>query len=155
MFVASGCGAGSSVGSSGPGTFPYLGDTPPPIPPIQQAAAVRGESIYSTFCAVCHGADLSGADDWMTSNDDGTFKPPPMDSSGHTWHHSDQLLTEIIANGSSAPGSAMVGFADRLSDDDISAVIEYLKRSWGVEERGFQWTVTWQESERNAKQAHL
>lgn len=150
VALGAGCESPDLENSADRGTFPYIGEEPPPVPPIDLQGAERGERLYASTCAACHGTDLSGADDWKTPNPDGTFKPPPMDSSGHTWHHSDQLLTDIITNGSTAPGSAMVGFRDLLSGDDIGDVIAYLKSSWGADERFFQWAVTWQESEREA-----
>ena len=32
---------------------------------------------------------------------------PPHDSSGHTWHHSDQILLELIRGGSDFPQARM------------------------------------------------
>jgi mono/diheme cytochrome c family protein len=64
-----------------------------------------------------------------------------MDSSGHTWHHSDHLLTEIVTNGSPDRRNAMHGFDERLSDDDIAAILGFLETRWATDERQFQWTV--------------
>jgi len=81
----------------------------------------------------------------MISDEQGCLPPPPRGSSGHTWHHSGQLLTDTITNDSRDPESAMSGFDDRLSDDDIAAILAFLKTRWGTDERQFRWTVTWQE----------
>ena len=35
-----------------------------------------------------------------------------------------------------------------LSNEEITAIIEYLKSVWGPEERAYQWQITWQESHR-------
>ncbi len=86
-----------------------MGGEAPAIPEIDQAAAADGEMLYQANCAVCHGADLAGAPDWKVPDENGQYKPPPMDSSGHTWHHSDQLLTDIVLNGSPDEKSAMRG----------------------------------------------
>jgi len=68
----------------------------------------------------------------------------PYDASGHTWHHSDHLLLEIVAQGSEFPQCQMPIFGDQLSDEEIQAILEYIKKWWGPEERAFQWQVSWQ-----------
>ncbi len=120
----------------------------PPIPQLDAARVAEGEVLYRSQCAVCHGADLSGADDWKQRNEDGAFKPPPHDASGHTWHHPDQLLTQLIRDGGSSPDSVMPAFGGRLTDEEINTILDYFKSNWGPEERQFQWMVTWQELQR-------
>jgi hypothetical protein len=39
----------------------------------------------------------------------------------------------------------MPTFSD-LSVEQVLFIVEYLKTSWGPEERAFQWQVTWQET---------
>ena len=144
----------SACSGGDPSIADQLGDSifgeAPPVPEIDTDAAIEGRVVYQANCSQCHGADLEGADDWMTADEQGRLPPPPMDSSGHTWHHSDQLLADIIANGSPDPSSAMVGFGDRLSAAEIAAILAFFKTRWGPDERRFQWTVTWQELERAA-----
>lgn len=113
-----------------------------PVPPIDTAAAERGQDLYEEYCAACHRADLSGDPDWRVRNDDGTYPPPPQDSSGHTWHHSDATLLSIIRDGWDDPLSRMPSFGHELSDDDILEVLEFLKSTWGSDERTYQWRVT-------------
>lgn len=109
-----------------------------------EGVLARGSELYQQNCAQCHGADLSGAPDWKTPNDDGSYPPPPHDSSGHTWHHSDRILMEIISDGSDFPQSRMPAFGGRL-DDDIAAILEFIKSNWGSEERSYQRQVTEQD----------
>jgi len=123
--------------------------TIPPIPELDAAKVEEGRVIYQAQCAACHGADLSGADDWKERNEDGTFKPPPHDNSGHTWHHPDQLLTQLIQEGGSSPDSVMPAFGDKLTDEEITSILDYFKSNWGPDEREFQWMVTWQEQKRS------
>lgn len=120
----------------------------PDVPAVDPDLAAAGEPLYQATCASCHGDDLAGAANWKTP-DDGVYLPPPLNSDGHAWHHSDTLLAEIIRDGSGAPDSPMVGFSNQLTDDEITAIIEYLKTTWGPNESTFQWTVTWQERGRN------
>lgn len=128
---------------------PFLPDVPP-VPELKTDLFGTGQSVYSVHCAECHGEDLAGAPDWMDRNSDGTWRPPPMDSTGHAWHHSDTTLRDIIENGSNDPQSAMVGWDDQLTNAQIDAVIEFIKSTWGHDERAFQWTVTRQEEQRKA-----
>lgn len=103
-----------------------------------QALRSRGEELYQQYCASCHRADLSGDPDWKSPNEDGSYPPPPHDSSGHTWHHSDQVLLEIIRDGSDFPQTRMPSFGEKLTDDDIGAILEFFKVSWGPDEREYQ-----------------
>lgn len=103
-----------------------------------------GEVIYQQHCAGCHGAEGEGQAGWQSPRRDGTYPAPPHDSSGHTWHHPDDVLLDIIRRGGEAaygrPGftSGMPGFGDQLTEAEIWAVLAYLKTLWGEEERAFQ-----------------
>ena len=126
-IVLVGCSADNGSSSSGAdGASPALAD--------------RGAVIYQEYCASCHGLNLEGQPGWQMRNADGTLPAPPHDASGHTWHHSDQLLFELTKLG---PGevigngyqSAMPGFSDILHDDDIWAVLAYIESRWPEEIR--------------------
>lgn len=110
------------------------------------ARVANGPELYQQHCASCHRPDLSGDPDWKTPNDDGSYPPPPHDSSGHTWHHSDRVLLEIVRNGSDSPQSRMPAFGDRLTDEDILAILEFIKTSWGPAERDYQQQVNHSDS---------
>jgi mono/diheme cytochrome c family protein len=107
----------------------------------------RGQEIYGAYCAACHGANLEGQDNWRVRGADGLLPAPPHDESGHTWHHPDQQLFELIKLGTAALvggdyQTSMKGFGDRLSDGDIDAVIEFIKSRWPEEIRRRQAKVT-------------
>ena len=107
------------------------------------ARVAQGKTLYAMNCASCHGAKGEGEPNWKTSNPDGTYPAPPHDATGHTWHHSDKLLLEIIRDGGARYESAtfktrMPAWGERLSDEEIQAVLAYLKTLWGPEERRFQ-----------------
>lgn len=115
----------------------------PPVPPLDPDVVARGATLYTQFCAACHGANLEGAADWKKSLPDGSLPPPPQDSSGHTWHHPDSLLVSIISKGGDpAYNSKMPDFSDQLSIDEIEAILDFIKDSWGKDEREYQWWLT-------------
>ncbi|NNJ46656.1 MAG: cytochrome c [Acidimicrobiia bacterium] len=118
---------------------------PADLPKLDPIRVERGAEMYGAFCATCHGIDLAGSPDWKVPNPDGSFKPPPQDSRGHTWHHSDQVLIDLIANGSDFAQSRMPTFGDVLSESDILTILEYLKSNWGEQERASQWAATSQQ----------
>ena len=99
-----------------------------------------GSQIFASTCAVCHGAEGEGADDWMVRDEDGRLPPPPLNGDGHTWHHSDGVLYRIVSEGGAGIGfgSNMPGFKGQLTREEIIAVIEYVKTLWaGKEIDGF------------------
>ena len=104
----------------------------------------QGRQIYADQCAACHGAELEGQPGWRSPLPSGRLPAPPHDASGHTWHHADAQLLEIIAKGGTVymPESKMPGFADRLDADEMQAVLAYLKSMWGPRELEFQAEVS-------------
>ncbi len=94
-----------------------------------------GEKLYAGNCASCHGAKLEGQPQWQRRLPNGRLPAPPHDESGHTWHHPDGVLFGITKYGVARyapPGyeSDMPPFAGKLSDDEIWAVLAYIKSHW-------------------------
>jgi cytochrome c len=94
-----------------------------------------GSQVYIAQCAGCHGAKLQGQANWKIRNLDGTFPAPPHDATGHTWHHSDQFLFNYIKKGgqdlmSDGNKSGMPAFGNVLNNNDIWAVLVYIKSQW-------------------------
>lgn len=112
---------------------------------IQGAAhrLAEGRQLYLENCATCHGEALQGQPDWRDPLVNGRMPAPPHDETGHTWHHSDQQLFRITRDGvaqivGGGYESDMPGFADVLTDDEIWAVLDYIKSTWPERERGYQ-----------------
>lgn len=118
------------------------GITVPPVPTANPEQVAQGEQLYAAYCSVCHGANLEGQPNWKQQGADGKFPAPPHNSDGHSWHHPDAVLLEIIANGGDPAISTMPPFKGVLSEDEMRAVLAYIKTSWGQKEREFQWWVT-------------
>ena len=95
----------------------------------------RGAAIYVKECASCHGKNLEGQPNWRTRLPNGRMAAPPHDETGHTWHHPDKLLFELTKQGPAALiggdyKSDMIGYADTLTDEEILAVLSYIKSTW-------------------------
>jgi mono/diheme cytochrome c family protein len=102
-----------------------------------------GQAVYAADCAACHGADLEGQANWQTPGENGRLPAPPHDASGHTWHHSNELLFRIVKEGTAAVvgsgyESDMPAFGATLNDRDIHAVLEFIKSRWPEDERQYQ-----------------
>ena len=107
----------------------------PRADPRDAAKVALGKKVYAQQCASCHGANLEGQPNWRRRLPNGRMPAPPHDESGHTWHHPDSVLFGITKNGVTAyapPGyeSDMPAFGGKLSDEEIWAVLAYLKSRW-------------------------
>lgn len=133
-------GAAAAIVAVGAAVF-YTRPAAPVIPdfisPGDAAQLARGKIIYDKNCASCHGAKLEGQPNWRQRLPNGRLPAPPHDVSGHTWHHPDQVLINIVKHGlvpgKTAPEgyeSDMPAYAGVLQDEDIVAVLAYIKSSW-------------------------
>lgn len=101
----------------------------------------RGKGLYEQYCASCHGPNLEGEPNWRRRKPNGRLPAPPHDRTGHTWHHTDEQLFEVTKRGVKPPlvseryQSDMEGFADKLNDAEILAIIAYIKSRWPQEIR--------------------
>lgn len=104
--------------------------------PSDAVQVAAGNDVYVTHCAQCHGAKLEGQPNWRIRKSDDKLPAPPHDETGHTWHHSDELLFGIIKHGMVPPyapqgyQSDMPAFGEQLSDEDIWAVLAFIKSTW-------------------------
>jgi mono/diheme cytochrome c family protein len=103
----------------------------------------RGQQLYTQYCAACHGVDGVGQfpDAPLEPDATGRYGAPPHNDSGHTWHHHDQLLLQIVREGGMGDPSAfypMPAFGTQLSDEQIVSIIGYIKTLWTDEHRAYQ-----------------
>lgn len=122
--------------------YPHL-KSPAGADPFDSEQVEMGRKVYATACASCHGVNLEGQPNWRTRLATGGLPAPPHDDSGHTWHHPDELLFKLTKLGPKAYNdpsivSNMPAFGGQLSDDEIWAVLAYIKSRWPAEIRGRQ-----------------
>lgn len=109
--------------------------------PDDAQLVAQGRQVYAAQCAACHGQRLEGQPNWRSSGPDGRFPAPPHDASGHTWHHTDDLLFRITKYGVAKAAnlkdhkSAMPAFEGQLSDQEIVAALSWIKSQWPPEIR--------------------
>lgn len=107
-----------------------------------------GAAIYAQQCAACHGAKLEGQPNWQRTLSNGRHPAPPHDDSGHTWHHADHVLFAIVKNGLVPPyapagyQSDMPAFGGKLADEEIWAVLAFIKSHWSREVLSYRAEMT-------------
>jgi mono/diheme cytochrome c family protein len=91
----------------------------------------KGQKIYKMYCAACHQDDGNGspsqnvpplaASDWVTPKDPSRIIRVVLNG----------LTGPIVVNGKPWGVAAMVPWRDSLTDDDVAAVLTYVRTSWG------------------------
>ncbi|WP_397474987.1 c-type cytochrome [Pusillimonas sp.] len=107
------------------------------IDPADKHLVMQGKVVYAKNCAVCHGGALEGQPNWRERMPNGRLPAPPHDKTGHTWHHPDAMLIDMVKNslvpGRTAPrgyDTDMPAYRDILTDEETIAVLAYIKSSW-------------------------
>ena len=129
--------------------FAQISGDKSPADPANPQQVAHGAAVYARHCSSCHGAKLEGQPNWQEKLPSGRMPAPPHDASGHTWHHPDNVLFGITKNGL-VPGkyappkyeSDMPAFGAQLSDEDIWAVLAYIKSTWPDKIRAAQAEIT-------------
>ena len=126
-----------------------------PADPDNPRQVALGKSVYDRTCANCHGARLEGQPNWQEKLASGRMPAPPHNASGHTWHHPDSVLFGITKYGLvpgkyAPPGyqSDMQAFGGTLSDEQIWAVLAYIKSAWPPDIRATQREMTLKQGRR-------
>ena len=109
------------------------------------AVLLKGGKLFRKNCAQCHGPLGQGRPQWNKPDANGKYPAPPLNGTGHTWHHPDRVLKKIIKDGTGNLGGNMPAWKDKLSDSDIDAILEWIKAQWPD-------NIYWAWSERNSQQ---
>ena len=95
------------------------------------STVMQGANLYQQQCAACHGAQAQGNPGWRTKRTaDGKLLPPPLNGSGHAWHHPLNVIRQTIVLGGAANGGTMPGFKDKLKIYEIDAIIAWFQSRW-------------------------
>ena len=90
------------------------------------AAVTTGESNYQSSCVACHGADGVGVLPGV----------PDLTATEGLLADDDEVLIKRIAEGFQSPGSPMAmpprGGNPSLSDEDLKAVVDYMRKEFAV-----------------------
>jgi mono/diheme cytochrome c family protein len=107
------------------------------LKPENPRVVALGKMFYDEHCASCHGANLEGeVETWQSPGPNGLMPAPPHDETGHTWHHRDELLFRITKFGVARAAnlkdyqSAMPAYEGILTDEQIIAVLSFIKSTW-------------------------
>lgn len=107
-----------------------LSSAPVPTRVFDPAQIELGAKVFKTHCQICHGEQAQGHPQWRKPGADGKYPPPPLDGSGHAWHHSRAVLKQSILKGSIDSMGNMPAMAGILNDQELEAVISFIQSLW-------------------------
>ena len=90
----------------------------------------QGARLFQLNCAKCHGKNGEGAENWRTPDKNGKNPAPPLNGTGHAWHHSNSALVNVIRNGTAKIGGNMPAWKDKLSNSEISLILTWVTAQW-------------------------
>lgn len=90
----------------------------------------QGGKVYQENCASCHGKLGEGGPDWKKVGSDGKYPAPPLNGTGHAWHHPLKMLLHVVKNGSPGGQGNMPAWGEKLSDDEMIAAIAWFQSRW-------------------------
>lgn len=141
VLVLAACGQDKQQGNQASGQVPAQPGASPratataveaPVPPRvrDDFAILRGGKLYQRNCASCHGAQGQGDPNWRHRGADGKFPPPPLNGTGHAWHHPLKILRYVIKRGSPGGQGNMPAWQGKLSDRQIDDIIAWFQSRW-------------------------
>ncbi|MBT3347301.1 MAG: cytochrome c [Thiotrichales bacterium] len=90
----------------------------------------QGKELFKLHCATCHGPEAASVYNWRDLDENGKYPAPPLNGSGHTWHHSLSLLKKTVREGGLSIGGQMPSFKDMLSDEEIDSILAWVQTHW-------------------------
>jgi mono/diheme cytochrome c family protein len=112
-----------------------------PVRTFDAALVERGRIAYQKNCASCHGDHAQGAPDWHKPDANGKWPPPPLNGTGHAWHHPRAALERTIRDGTIVLGGNMPAWGDKLTRQDIDAIIAWFQQKWPDELYAAWWRM--------------
>ena len=87
------------------------------------------------------GARGEATPDWRRRESDGSFPPPPLNGTAHTWHHPFEILARQILFGAPGGGGKMPPFRSTLADEEVINVIAWFQSLWPDEIYTQWWAI--------------
>jgi len=92
-----------------------------PLTAAEQARFEAGRVVYQNLCQACHQPDGRGRE----------HLGAPLVGSAFALAADPRLPARIVLNGKEGPIGLMPPLGNALSDDQIAAVLTYVRREWG------------------------
>ena len=96
--------------------------------PAEAADSAKGQEVYNTYCALCHGP--TGLGDGVAA---AALDPKPRDLSSATIleTYTDEYLVNVITNGGAAVGksSVMMAWGGIISPEDIENLVAHIRQN--------------------------
>jgi mono/diheme cytochrome c family protein len=86
-------------------------------PPEPQKVINSGQHLYVEFCAECHQTDGTGCSNLY----------PRLAGNPIVTLHDPEPIIDTVTYGQ----GSMMGFHDRLTSQEIAAILSYIRNSWG------------------------
>ena len=94
--------------------------TAPPLTPAEQQRFDAGKEVYQNLCVACHQVDGRGREKVAPTLLGSEFALGPP-----------EVPVRILINGKEGPVGLMPPLGAVLNDDQIAAVLTYVRREWG------------------------
>ncbi len=104
--------------------------TEPPKRDYGFSDVVQGGKLFRQNCAACHGQLAQGNPQWRQPGVSGKSAAPPLNGTGHTWHHPKAGLKHTIKQGTIRTGGSMPPWKDKLTDAQIEQIIAWMQSHW-------------------------
>ena len=103
--------------------------------PDPEVDLARGAELYQMHCVACHGGATGGSISDI---------PPRHNAEGHTWHHADCDLMDMVLDGLPPREGfpEMPAFGDRLTEAEVEAILAHIKTWWEPDQREVQAEIT-------------
>lgn len=99
--------------------------TEPPKREYSFSDVTEGGKLFRENCAACHGQQAQGQQAVA-----GKPPAPPLNGTGHAWHHPKIRLMQTIMQGTVSKGGNMPSWKDKLSEKQIEQVIAWMQSRW-------------------------
>ncbi len=97
------------------------------LPSYDVNQVMAGRELYAANCATCHGAEGQG---YAQAG----VPAPALNGDMHAWHHPDSQIASFIRYGQ----GQMPAVGASWSDEEIAAVLAYIKQWWEPEQLAAQ-----------------